>query len=100
MWRTIGICGGLVALMFLASPTAEAAVVHQGKVTAVSTLRISIIDNVGDLETFDVAADAKITHNGKPADLSAIDEGDVAKLTLKKVDGKFVAVVVEARDME
>ncbi|MBL8828771.1 MAG: hypothetical protein JNM18_17465 [Planctomycetaceae bacterium] len=100
MGRSIGIIALCVGMMLVSASPAAAAVTHQGKVTAVGAMRISIIDNVGDLETFDVAADAKITHNGKPTELSAIDEGDVAKITLKKVDGKFVAIAVEARDME
>jgi hypothetical protein len=99
MWRSLGLVLALGVALAMQN-VAEGAVTHQGKVTAVGNSNISIIDNVGDSETFDVAADVKVTHNGKRADLSAIDAGDVAKLTLKKVDGKFVVVIIDARDME
>ena len=55
---------------------------------------------LGDRTRIDVDPEARITHNGKPATLDAIDSGDVAKLTLKTKRGKFLVVVIDARDRE
>lgn len=79
---------------------AQAADTHRGKVTSVTDQRISILDSAGNNESFEVSPEVKITHNGKPAKLSDIDEGDVAVLTVKTTGGKPMVVIIEARDME
>jgi len=88
------------AILCLSTSPIQAAVTHHGKVTAVGVRQISIQDESGDIEQFDVDPKARITHNGKPAMLDAIDSGDVAKLTLKTKRGKLLVVVIDARDSE
>jgi len=88
------------AILCLVSWPAEAAVTHHGKVTAVGDWQISLQDDLGDVDQFDVDPEARITHNGKPAMLRSIDSGDVAKLTLKTKRGKLLVVAIEARDRE
>jgi hypothetical protein len=56
-----------------------------------------IQDKDGQSETFAVADDAKITHGGKPAMLSDIDNGDMARVTVRQVKGKLVAVAIDAK---
>jgi len=90
----------LVAILCLSTSPAEAAVTHQGKVTAVFGLQISLQDASGDIDQFEVDPQARIMHNGKPAMLGAIDSGDVAKLTLKTKGGKLLVVEIDARDRE
>lgn len=88
------------AILCLATSPIQAAVTHHGKVTTVGVWQIGIQDESGDIEQFDVDPEARITHNGKPATLDAIDSGDVAKLTLKTKRGRFLVVVIDARDRE
>ena len=88
-----------VILCFMTT-AAQAAIIHQGKVTGVGAGQISIIDESGDNETFEVDPAAQIIHNGKPATLDAIDSGDVAKLTLKSKNGQLLVTSIDARDRE
>lgn len=98
MIRTLALATAVV--LCLATSSAEAAVTHQGKVTTVGNWQISLQDDSGDVEQFDVDPEARITHNGKSAMLGAIDSGDVAKLTLKTKRGKLLVVAIDARDQE
>lgn len=88
------------AILSLTTTAAQAAIIHQGKVTSVGDWQISIVDDAGDNETFEVDPAAQIVHNGKPAMLDAIDSGDVAKVTLKTKNGKLVVTIIDARDRE
>lgn len=88
------------AILCLTTTAAQAAIIHQGKVTGVGAWQISIVDEAGDNETFEVDPAAEIVHNGKSATLDAIDSGDVAKLTLKTKNGKLMVISINARDRE
>lgn len=98
MVRSLALVTAVV--LCLSTSSAEAAVTHQGKVTAVGVWQIGLQDDSGDIEQFDVDPEARITHNGKPALLGAIDSGDFAKLTLKTKRGKLLVVAIDARDQE
>ena len=89
----------LAVLAFLAGPVV-ADDVHEGKVISVAAHAITIQDKDGDNESFTVADDATITHGGKPAKLSDIDNGDKARVTVRLVKGKLVAVAIDAKCRE
>jgi hypothetical protein len=74
--------------------------VHAGKVLLAKDGKISIQDKDGNSEVFAVAADAKITLDGKPAELDDLANGNVAKITVKSVGNKKTAVVIEAKTKE
>lgn len=84
-------------LLFLFLTVAHANDVHQGNVIAVGENTITIQDMDGVIETFTVGEDCKITHDGKPATLKELDDGDVAKVTVTTVKAKLVATVIEAK---
>jgi hypothetical protein len=87
----------LTLVVVLLTLPALADEVHEGKVVAVGEKSITIQDKEGENETFAVDEDCKITHDGKPATLKEIDDGDMAKVTVKVVKGKPVAVAIEAK---
>jgi len=89
-----------LSLLRLASAAEQGSLERQGRVTAVGVWKISLQDESGDVEQYDVDPEAKIFHNGKPAMLGAIDTGDTAKLTLKTKRGDLVVVLIDARDRE
>ncbi len=97
--RVLFLFGALVAVALIPRHV-EAAATHEGKVTAVTDGKISILESDGDSFEFNVAADAKIILNGKPAKLSDIEVGDVAQLTVESRGGKKVVVSIVARDPE
>lgn len=84
----------LLVLSLIAAPAND---VHQGNVIAVGENSITIQDMDGVTEMFTVTEDCKITHSGKPATLKEIDNGDVAAVTVKRVNGKLVATAIAAR---
>ena len=90
----------VVAVLFLLPQIARADGVHKGKVLNAGEGKISILDQDDETETFAVAKDAKITRNGKAASLDDIEDGDMVKVTTKKVDGKETAVAIEAKAKE
>ena len=79
---------------------ATIATTYEGKVVNIANRQIGIIETDGDSEQFSVADGATITLNGKPAQLSDIEVGDVARVTVETRNGKQVAVAIEARDGE
>ena len=91
-----------IVVITLATSTGAAttATTYEGKVVNVANRQIGIIEVDGDTEQFSVADGATITLNGKPAQLSDIEVGDVAKVSVETHGGKQVAVVIEARDRE
>lgn len=73
--------------------------IHKGKVVAVGENTITVLDDRdGDNDSFAVSIQTKITKNGKPAKLSEIRVGDIAKVTASAVemDGKLVAKEISA----
>lgn len=99
MWRIL-IFSTVVAFAASLASDVWADVIHEGKVSTCGEGRIAIVAKNGDNKQFDVADDAKITLNGKPAKLSDVEVGDVVTLTVKERQGKQVAVVIAARDAE
>lgn len=100
MFRTHLLAVLSVALALLLSSQVLADGVEKGKVATVGDNKISILENSGDQKEFVIADNAKIIVDGKPAKLSDIDVGDIAKITTKTVQGKEVAVLVEVMSNE
>jgi Cu/Ag efflux protein CusF len=100
MFRKLIVSWFALFLVSLTTSPVRAAVIHNGKVTAVGSWQISVQDASGDIDQFDVDSEARIMHNGKPAMLGAIDSGDVVKLTLKTKRGQLLVVEIDARDRE
>ena len=75
--------------------------IHEGKVIAVGTSTITVLDQKDDdNDMFVVTAETKITYNGKPAKLTEIQAGDRAKVTATQKGDKLVAKSIEARSPE
>ena len=89
----------LVSLVF-SSFALAADEVHQGKVLLAKDGKISLQDKDGNSEVFAVAADAKITLDGKTIALEEVPSGSVAKVTVKAIGDKKVATVIEAKAKE
>jgi hypothetical protein len=82
-----------VAVTALATQLALAAdEVHEGKVLSVGDGKITVFDKRdSDNDTFIVNAQTKISRNGKPAKLSDIMAGDMAKVTATSEGDKLIA---------
>ena len=66
--------------------------VHEGKVVSVSDGKITVFDKRdSENDTFVVTADTKISRNGKPAKLSDIQAGDMAKVVATSQGEKLIA---------
>ena len=71
--------------------------VHEGKVVAVSDGKITVFDKRdSENDTFLVTADTKISRNGKPAKLSELQMGDMAKVTAISQGEKLIAKEIVA----
>lgn len=71
--------------------------VHEGKVISVSEGKIMVFDKRdSDNDTFIVNAQTKIIRNGKPAKLSDIQAGDMAKVTATFEADKLIAKEIVA----
>jgi hypothetical protein len=90
----------LIVGLVLTSLAVAADEIHSGKVLLAKDGKISIQDKDGNSEVFSVAADAKITLDGKAIDLQEIPNGAVAKITVKTVGEKKTAVAIEAKAKE
>lgn len=84
----------------LSSVAIAADEVHEGKVLLAKDGKITLQDKDGNSEVFAVAADAKITLDGKTAKLVEIASGNVAKVTVKTAGDKKTATVIEAKSKE
>lgn len=100
MFRSLIVALFALVVVFVSTSPASAAITHHGKVTAIGAGQITLLDDAGDTEEFDIDSEVKVRHNGKPATLGAIDTGDVAKVTLKTKQGRLVVVEIDARDQE
>lgn len=87
----------LLVGLALSSVAIAADEVHEGKVQLAKDGKISLLDKDGNSEVFTVAADAKITLDGKPARLDEISSGNRAKVTVKTLGDKKMATVIEAK---
>lgn len=94
--------GAAVAVVFIATLLVQAAdEVHEGKVVAVTSDTIILLDNRdGDQDQFAVTAETKITRDGKPARLNEIRAGDRAKVIAGTKDDKPFAKQIDARSPE
>ena len=90
----------LLGLAFAGFAAAAVDEVHEGKVQAAGNGKISILDRDGNSEVFTVAADAKITFDGKPAKLEEVANGSKAKVTVTTTGDKKTAVMIEAKSKE
>jgi hypothetical protein len=99
MWRFLIMLTAAVLMSAIVTDEVRAEVVA-GKVSVAGQGQIAIVAKNGDTKQFEVADEAKITLNGKPAKLSDIELGDVVTLTTKEIQGKHVVVVIDAKDAE
>jgi len=75
--------------------------IHEGKVLAVGSSTIMVRDQRdGDDDEFVVNSDTKITMNGKPAKLTDIRAGDLARVVAVTKAEKLVAKEIAARSPE
>lgn len=84
----------VLPLLFL--PPSQADGTTKGKLTAVSTSKISILDDDGAQKEFTVSKDAKIMLNGKKALLKELSNGDVVSVTFKSVENVETAIAIDA----
>lgn len=89
----------LVCLVF-SSFALAADEVHQGKVLLAKDGKITLQDKDGNSEVFAIAAEAKITFDGKAVTLDEIPSGSVAAVTVKVSGNKKIATAIEAKGKE
>jgi hypothetical protein len=71
--------------------------IHEGKVISVGEGKITVFDKRdSENDTFIVNAQTKILRNGKPAKLSDVQPGDMAKVTAMADGNKLIAKEVSA----
>ncbi len=87
----------LLVGLVLVSVAVAADEVREGKVLLAKEGKIALQDKDGNSEVFAVAADAKITLDGKEVKLDEIANGSVAKITVKTAGDKKTATVIEAK---
>ena len=88
----LALCG-LLATAVLAVEPAK----HQGKVVGVGDGTIMIVDmNDGETESIQVPDDCKITLDGQPAKLNAIQVGFTAEILAEQVKDALVAKTIRA----
>jgi len=96
-----GIVAGVVFATLAARTVNAEDEVHEGKVIAVESSTITVLDQRDDdNDKFTVTSETKITYNGKPAKLSDIQAGDRAKVTATQKGDKMIAKSIEARSLE
>ena len=87
----------LLVGLALSSVAIAADEVHEGKVQLAKDGKISLLDKDGNSEVFTVAADAKITLNGKSVNLEEIANGSITKVTVKTTGDKKTATAIDAK---
>ena len=87
----------LLICLVISSVALAADEVHQGKVLLAKDGKITLQDKDGNSEVFAVAADAKITLDGKSVTLEEVPNGSVANVTVKVSGDKKVATAIEAK---
>ncbi|MBS0207874.1 MAG: hypothetical protein JSS27_02870 [Planctomycetes bacterium] len=91
---------GLVSLALLFPAVIAAASTAEGRVAILVERKLTITAKDGDTRQFDVAANAKIVLNGKPAQLRDIEIGDVVLVTFTSSGASKTATAIAARDAE
>jgi hypothetical protein len=84
-----------VALAWSAAATAEEAVFDDCKVVKIEGMKLRITGPSGQEHAAEVAADAKVTVDGKAAKLGDLKAGMKVKLTVRKGDGSPLILKVE-----
>jgi hypothetical protein len=86
-----------VALAITTQVTRANDEVHEGKVVSVSDGKITVLDKRdGENDTFVVTTETKISRNGKPAKLSDVQAGDMAKIIATSQGEKLIAKQIVA----
>src|SRR5262245_44362335 len=96
--RILAVVAVLALALLISAPVvaADAANTHEGKITKVDGDKITMSDKEGKNEhTHTLAADAKVTVDGKAAKAADLKAGMSVKVTTKK-DSKDTAVKVDA----
>lgn len=74
---------------------------YSNQVVSTSEHEITIADRQGRTErTHELAADAQVTLDGKPARLADLDRGDAVKVTVVRTADKELATQVDAKSQE
>ena len=88
-----------LTLVFCAS-VCLAAETTKGKVLKAGDAKLTFTDRANEELTWDVAGDAKITRNGKPATLIQLEVGDAVEITFVKKAAKSVVTAILGRSSE
>jgi hypothetical protein len=98
MWNKVLTAIAATAALAISSQATQAAdEVHEGKVVSVGEGRITVFDKRdSENDTFVVNAQTRILRNGKPAKLSDVQPGDMAKVTVVAEGDKLIAKEITA----
>jgi len=101
MFRRMALVVAVMAVaLFVALPVMAAEDnTHTGKVVSAADGKLVMTDSNNKEMTHTVAADAKITFDGKECKLTDLKKGVFVKVTTKKDDAK-VAIAIEASSKE
>lgn len=94
--RTLFAAAAALALVCGNAPAAEEKTIDNCKVVKVDGTKLTIEREPGKEHTAEVAADAKITADGKDVKLADLKVGTRVKVTVKKEDAKLTITKVEA----
>jgi len=101
MRRVLPLLLVFLALVVLSGMTVQAAALadaHEGVVVKAGAGKLTMTDKDGKNEhSHDVAADAKISRDGKDCRLEDLKKGDKVKVTTEKKGGKEAATRIEAQ---
>jgi hypothetical protein len=86
-----------VSLMLLLTRAAPAAETHTGLIAAVGpNEKITLVTEQKERQTFDIAADATITLDDKPATLEDLHPQQRVTIVTQRDGSKFVAQIIKA----
>ncbi len=98
LYRVLPVCVVAVVIALAVNTPVRADDAHEGLVVKAGDGKLTMTDKDGKNEhTHDVAADAKITCDGKDCKLADLKKGYKVKVTVKKDGGKEQATRIEAR---
>lgn len=83
-------------IVLIAGMPAKASEVHVGKIVFAGDDKLVISDVDDTNEAFVVSEEAKITRDGKVANLSDLAEGDAVSVTATRKNGKLIATTIFA----
>ncbi len=102
MHRVLALCLAVLALAaFLTAPALaeDKTETHEGKVVSVKGNQLTMTDQTGTEVTHTLAADAKVTQDGKPATLADLKPGTTVRVTTPQ-DNRETALRVEAQTQQ